>query len=365
MISEEPLPGWQRFEVEGAPPWFKTPPPRTVIRSRSNLKEYLEKEHDQGRKRDINGSEFSFKRRLGLKKRSSNNRLNSSESEMSNHVVELNSESSSNLAESEDTVMNPALRLVRNKEVLDHRKLLTNSSKSIDSFRINDGYQTPQTFPLLKERIASSSDLRAFLVKLHNDENIVEALDLMFSDSCLTEISKISTSEGPLVDFPVSINHNIYCEMCDYGMSQCPRLMLFVVNLVTRRGETILPSQVIKCATLFSTICFAANHNLNALVKLRSLSLQVDGLNNIGLNMLSDMGLTQCARSLSNHRDMLAQIGQNVMKLTAGKCPYQSTIDNCDFQQEHLTVENIEKETMDTSHLSTKSSPKKRSLSCL
>ena len=81
--------------------------------------------------------------------------------------------------------------------------------------------------------------------------------------------------------------------------------------------------------------------------------MQVDGLSNIGLDVLSDMGLAQCARSLSNHRDMLAEIGPEVMKTTGSKYPYQSTLDNCDYQTEHLTVETVQKETVDTSNLST------------
>ena len=89
---------------------------------------------------------------------------------------------------------------------------------------------------------------------------------------------------------------------------------------------------------------------MNAII--RSLSLQVDGLSNIGLDVLSDMGLAQCARSLSNHRDMLADIGPEVMKTTVSKYPYQSTLDNCDYQSEHLTVETVQKETVDTSNLS-------------
>ena len=105
----------------------------------------------------------------------------------------------------------------------------------------------------------------------------------------------------------------------------------------------MLSSHVLKIATLFSTICYAGNQDLDALVKLRGLSLQSDGLSNLGLDMLSDVGITQCARSLSNHRDQFADIGPAVMESTLSSFPYQSTLDNCDFLSEHLTVETIEK----------------------
>ena len=192
LVTEEPHPGWQRFENEGRPPWFKTPPPRTVIRTRSQLKEYLEREHSHDRKLDIDGSQFSFKRRLGLKRHQLENRSDSSLSDKTLEVradeVISNTLSFPNISEKERVVKNPAQQLVRNKEVLDHRKLLTNMAKAIDSFRISDSYKTPDNFDQLKERIASGSDINALLVELHNNKSVVEALDMMFSDSCLTEI---------------------------------------------------------------------------------------------------------------------------------------------------------------------------------
>ena len=189
------------------------------------------------------------------------------------------------------------------------------------------------------------------LAHLSKDVKVADALNLMFSDSCMAEISHIDTKIGPLVEFPASINQNLYCKLVEQGMDVCPSLILFIINLIVRRGEPVLPSHVLQIANLFSSICYAANHDLDALVKLRSLTLQVDGLSNVGLDMLADMGLAQCARSLSNFRDEFADIGPEVMKATAASFPYQSTIDNCDLQTEHLTVESVEKETIDTSGL--------------
>ena len=71
VITEEPLPGWLRHETEGEKPWFRTPVPRMVIRDASKLKGFLDKEHSQGRLLEIDGSQFSFKRRLGLRQRKS------------------------------------------------------------------------------------------------------------------------------------------------------------------------------------------------------------------------------------------------------------------------------------------------------
>ena len=90
--------------------------------------------------------------------------------------------------------------------------------------------------------------------------------------------------------------------------------------------------------------------------------MQVDGLSNVGLDMLSDFGLGQCTRSLSNLRDRLAELGPKVMASTASHSPYQSTLDSCDFQREHLTLEYVEKELINTTHLSTKKMDKSQAL---
>ena len=62
-FDEEPYPGWQRFEVAEKRPYYKTPVPRTVIRSAAMLKEFLAKENEAGRMVEVDISKFSFKRR--------------------------------------------------------------------------------------------------------------------------------------------------------------------------------------------------------------------------------------------------------------------------------------------------------------
>ena len=357
--TEEPAAGWLRFEVEGEKPWYKTPVPRTVIRDASKLQDFLEKEHGFGRMIDVDVTMFSFKRRLGLRKKT-----NPSSDDIAEYIDTGGSRTSD---EGEIHVEMKSLsiveRLTRNTESMDHRKLLSKSSKILDNFRHNDGFQTPDKFEDLKKEVSSSSDLREMLKVLNSETPVVDSINLLFSDTCLAEISSIDTKRGPLVDFPSSINENIYCETVEFAVKLCPTLTHFVTNMVVRRGEPILPSDVLKVATLFSTICYSANQSLDGLVKLRSLTLQVDGLTNVGIDILSDLGLAQCARSLSNHRDMFSDIGPAVMNNTACAFPYQSTLDNCDLNTEHLTVEVVEKETVDTSDLSYVKMSKEEALS--
>ena len=356
-VMEEPFPGWLRVEVEGKKPFYKSPFPRTVIRSAAMLKGFLAKEQAAGRMIGIDDSQFTFKRKYGVKAK----------------VVEIPP------GPNEDDIAGPAMEGLdnhgprRNRSVVDlltrdpdkftdHKKLLSCMSKQIDGFQPKDAYQKPRNFDDLKKKLSAAVDMKDIFACILEDNETIETHTAAFSDMCLAEISQINIKNSPLVEFPSSINENIYCKIAEYGMTTCPQLISFVINMVVRKEDPVLPSDVMKITTLFSQICHSANHSLDALVKIRSLTMQLDGLSNLGLDVLSDCGLTQCSRSLSNHRDLFAEVGRDVMENTAASFPYQSILDNCDMQSEHLTVEVVEKETIDTSDLSTERMSKEEAL---
>ena len=355
VVTEEPLPGWQRLELEGARPFYKSPVPRTIITSTAKLKNFLEKEHAVGRLLDAEVGLFSFKRRLGLRQRSRSVSADTFAPLDSPECRVQDCEDAAEVAgKNLDETRSVVELLTRNPEtVLDHRKLMSKVSKKIDAFRPSDAYETPTNFEDLKKRIAGTTDLKELLASITEDSKVNEALAIMFSDLCLAEISEVSTKGGPMVEFPPSVNENVYCQIAEHAMEKCPKLITMVISMVVRREEPVLPKDVLKISTLFSNLCYVVNRDIDALVRLRSLTMQVDGITNLGLDILSDVGLTQCARSLSNHRDLFAEVGTQVMHSTAANFPYQSILDNCDLQSEHLTVEVVEKETVDTSNLST------------
>ena len=244
--TEEPAAGWLRFEVEGEKPWYKTPVPRTVIRDASKLQDYLEKEHGFGRMIDIDVTMFSFKRRLGLRKKTNSS---ASGADMTETIDTGDSETCDEV-DVDIKSLSIVERLTRNTEVMDHRKLLSKSSKMLDNFRLSDGFQTPDKFEDLKKEVSSLSDLREMLKVLNTETPVVDSINLIFSDTCLAEVSSIDTKMGPLVDFPPSINENIYCQTVEFAVKVCPTLTHFVTNMVVRRGEPILPSDVLKVAML-------------------------------------------------------------------------------------------------------------------
>ena len=348
VVTEEPLPGWLRYEISGRKPFYKSPFPRTVIRTTTMLTDFLKKEHASGRMLEVTGAEFSFKRRLGLKEKAGSS-FEQSEAGLPNNNT-VNAVASQSEYEHRSVVN----LLTRDTDKLvDHKMLLSKMAKQLDKVRPKDPYQSPESFENMKIKLSAAIDMREIVAILSEDQKVTEALAAMFSDICLAEVSQIDVNNGPLVEFPCSVNENVYCTIVDQGIHSCPQLMSLVINIVVRKGDPVLPSHVMKIATLFSTMCNLVNNDLDAFTKIRSLALQMDGLSNLGLNIMSDCGLTQCARSLSNHRDLFADVGCAVMENTASNFPFQSLLDNCDFHSEHLTVEVIEKETINTSHLST------------
>ena len=361
VVTDEPLPGWLRCEVPGQKPYYKTPFPRTVIRSAAMLKDFLEKEHASGRFEEISGAEFTFKRRLGLKVNVPPPTLTTSPVNLSPQPIH----EAANILEPEPVYEHRTVVDLLTRDAgkpVNHRRLLSNMSRVLEEFRPKDPYQSLQNFEQFKLKLSTASDLREVIAILSEDQKVSESMSAMFSDMCLAEVSQVDVNNGPLVEFPSSINENVYCKIAEQGIQSCPHLMSLIINLVIRKGEPVLPSHVMKVATLFSSMCHLVNHDLDALIKIRSIAMQMDGLTNQGLNLLSDCGLSHCARSLSNHRDLLADVGVAVMENTAASFPYQSLLDNCDFQSQHLTLEVIEKETVDTSHLSTVAKSKEEAL---
>ena len=216
-ISEEPAPGWQRHETEGERPFYKTPIPRTVIRNKVRLNEYLEKEHMHGRMTDLDENNFSFKRRLGLTSRKN------SVSELSQEVTASNTSKSSDVCSTPSTTI--VQRLTKNSVPVDHKKMLLDSCKMIDDMRLSDAYETPNKFEELKKRLGESKDLIDLLQSLNAMNSVSEALDMMLTDACLSEISRISLISGPLVDFPPSVNENAYTKLIEFAVEQCPVLI--------------------------------------------------------------------------------------------------------------------------------------------
>ena len=189
---------------------------------------------------------------------------------------------------------------------------------------------------------------------LHNSKEMNRLLCTLTRDVCFEEIAKISTKQGPLVDFPPSVNANMFCDIIKFAMKEAPRTLEFHFGFVVKQGQSVRPSHVIKLAVLFANLCYATNQNLNAVIKLRSLTLQLDNLSDKGLDVMSSQELALTARALCDLRDTFSAVGPMLAASLATTMSTQSAVDNCDVGSEHLTVEYIMFESRDaTAHLGT------------
>ena len=113
--------------------------------------------------------------------------------------------------------------------------------------------------------------MKEVLISLLEDDKVTTALISMLNDVYLGEVSMIDPHSGPLVEFPPSINENIYCKIAQFAMDKCPKLTAMLVGLVVRREEPVMPKDVLRIATHFSNLCYGINKNLDSLIKLKRL----------------------------------------------------------------------------------------------
>ena len=129
-----------------------------------------------------------------------------------------------------------------------------------------------------------------------------------------------------------------------------------MLKLTTKLESAITPSDVVKCAYLFSSLACAVNRLNNALKKTKSVSSKIHGLTNNALDTLAFAGIFETSRTYRNDRDFLAAISEHILNSYAKISVPQLTFDNMDMcigqVMHHMTLPFLEFEKEDTKHLS-------------
>ena len=151
LVTVEPYPGWQRWEIKGNTPFYKSPFPRTTITSMAKLKIFLAKEKDVGRYSEVEISKFSFKRRLGLRERSSGSTRPSADNSLDLSGLSADLEAGEGLSEDKERKKTVVELLTRDPEIiLDHKKIMSREAKQLDVFRTGDVYDNPSNLEVVK-----------------------------------------------------------------------------------------------------------------------------------------------------------------------------------------------------------------------
>ena len=346
LVTEDP-PGFLRVLEPGKLPYYRTPRPRKGLNSVRQVTKYLDQEHKLGKLLEVDESMFNFKRKAKA--------VVEVECDTNNYLTKgVPKEKVSTQVGKLDFMVKQMIIDPDNK--VDHRSMLSNTASLLDREMRSDGPEEPvseklERFRMLQEKLAESSSVEEMMEVIFRDKQTKLLMCHLSHDICFEEVAKINTKSGPLVDFPPSVNSNVFCDVVKFGLEKAPQTIAFMFNFVVKRGQSVRPSHVIKIASLFANICFSTNHNLDAVSKLRSLTLQMDRLTDQGLSSLAVQELTTTARNLDDIRDTFSAVGPRIAKALAATMTTQSGVDNCDIESEHLTVEYVMYESRSTSHL--------------
>ena len=208
----------------------------------------------------------------------------------------------------------------------------------------------------------ATADIDAFLSVMYSEEAVMNMLCEEFADIQLSEIATVEGSSSPLNEFPPDQGDNIYRRILQYCRDQAPRLTSHMARIVVRPDKSITPTDVLRVASLVGQLCYLADRNLNGLAKLRALTLQTGGLTNESIDVLAKLGISGTSRAVCQQKDMFADVGPEVLIKMATKMPTRLLHDNVDWQNQHLMLECVVLENIDTSNLSTVPMPKEEAV---
>ena len=362
LVTEDPV-GFLRVQEPGKNIYYRTPRPRKGLHSVRQVTNYLSQQHKLGKLLEVNVSMFTFKRKVEV--------VGEAEVMVEVELDPNNSQPKVSPKEKVSTTASTIDFMVQQMTIdptikINHKSLLSNTASLMDQKLRSEvteeseesGEERLERFRMLQEKLTESSNVEEMLEIIFRDKRTKQLMCCLSHDICFEEVVKINTKSGPLVDFPPSVNSNVFCDVVKFGLEKAPQTIAFLFNFVVKRGQSIRPSHVIKLASLFANICFATNHDLDAVPKLRSLTLQMDRLTDQGLGSLAVQELTTTARNLDDIRDTFSAVGPRIANALAATMTTQSGVDNCDIESEHLTVEYVMYESRSTSNLDTKAMTK-------
>ena len=163
----------------------------------------------------------------------------------------------------------------------------------------------------------------------------------------------VSASTNPLTDFPPPVDRNLYSEIVSFGLDSCPRVIRTLLDILVKKGEPVTEKDVLRVSYFFSSLAHGVSRNNSSLSKVKSLQFTSHGLTVFGLDAMAILGVSETGRSTLNSTDLLAEVGDTILKESSKTRSSQSTIDNLDYLSNHMCLEYKQLEREDTSHLNT------------
>ena len=238
-----------------------------------------------------------------------------------------------------------------------HEKDLRAAAQLLDQRRRNSTCRESGDAKLaaVQFRLSLCKSIEEIVDVLGCDDEVLALMARVVDDRMLEELLTLRSNEESicLSDWPNSECSNFFADVINLASRKAPVTLDFLLRVILKEDESnIEPTNVISIATVFAHLASLADKSNNVLQKINSLQLKMHGLTDEGLQAQKDLGLAVCARTLRLTRDQFTEVAEKCLMEETMKRPSQSTIDNCDQKGSHTTVEYVEVEHEDTSHLS-------------
>lgn len=238
-----------------------------------------------------------------------------------------------------------------------HLKELKSAAKLLDQVRTDCEAGNSEALELaaLKLKLSLCKSEEEMVEQMGCNERAMQAMSRMVEQRVLEELLTISTDEGSITlsEWPNSQAQNFFVEVVKLAARKTPITLSLLLRLIIKNEEAnVEPVHVINVATVFSQLAHLVDKSNNALNKINSLQLKMNGLTDEGLDAQVPLGLGVTARTLRSARDDFAEVAETCLVEETKSRPVQSTLDNCDQKGSHSTVEYLEVEYIDTTHLS-------------
>lgn len=167
---------------------------------------------------------------------------------------------------------------------VDHLKDLQSAAEMLDGLRrekIQTDVQSKLDLMEVKLSLSTANTMEELVTKLGTSEEALRVMGRVVEDRVLEELMTLNSAEDRILlsEFPNSQSQNFFAEVVKLASRKSPVTLSFLLKLITKDNSAdIEPCHVISVATVFSHLCSCVDKSNNALLKIQSLQLKMDGI---------------------------------------------------------------------------------------
>ena len=167
---------------------------------------------------------------------------------------------------------------------VNHLKDLQSAAEMLDGLRrekLQTDVQEKLDLMEVKLSLTTANTMEELVTKLGTNDEALRVMARVVEDRVLEELLTLNSSEDRILlsEFPNSQSQNFFAEVVKLAQRRSPIALSFLLKLITKDNcADIEPCHVISVATVFSHLCACVDKSNNALLKIQSLQLKMDGV---------------------------------------------------------------------------------------